>query len=41
MKKSAAQIILSSLALLNVVFVPVFDVWGGLFPDNPEYGFLM
>lgn len=39
MKKSAAQIIISSLALLNVIFVPVFDVWGGLFPDNPEYRF--
>lgn len=35
-KRSIAQIIISILALINVVFVPVFDVWGGLLPSNPE-----
>lgn len=39
MKRSVAQIAISLLALLNVIFVPIFDVWGGLFPTNPEYGF--
>lgn len=27
------------LALFNVLFVPIFDVWGGLFPDNVNYTF--
>lgn len=26
----------SILALLNVLFIPTFDVWGGLFPLHPE-----
>ena len=30
---------LSLLGLLNIVFVPVFDVWGGLFPSKPEDNF--
>lgn len=33
------KIILSILALANVIFVPVFDVWGGLFPGNPDSNF--
>ncbi len=37
MKK--APIILSVLSLLNILFVPIFDVWGGLFPSSPEYSF--
>lgn len=37
MKK--ATIILSVMSLLNVLFVPIFDVWGGLFPSSPEYSF--
>ena len=32
-------IILSALALLNVLFVPIFDVWGGLFPSDVEKDF--
>ena len=34
------KIILSVLALANVILVPVFDVWGGLFPSNPDNNFL-
>lgn len=37
MKKAA--VVLSVLSLLNVLFVPIFDVWGGLFPNSPEYSF--
>lgn len=33
------KIILSVLALANVIFVPVFDVWGGLFPGKPDDNF--
>ena len=40
MKKSVAQIVISVLALLNVLFVPIYDVWGGLFPKHPEKNFL-
>ncbi len=32
-------IIFSVSALLNVVFVPIFDVWGGLFPGDLDYNF--
>lgn len=32
-------IVFSLLALLNVIFVPIHDVWGGLFPDNVNYNF--
>ncbi len=35
----AAKIIISILALLNVIFIPIFDVWGGLFPEHPEANF--
>ncbi len=31
--------VLSIFALLNVLFVPIFDVWGGLFPSDVEYNF--
>ena len=27
-------VILSIMSLLNVIFLPVFDVWGGLFPSE-------
>lgn len=33
------QIVVSVLAILNVMFVPIFDVWGGLFPSNPDSNF--
>ena len=33
------QIVVSVLAVLNVMFVPIFDVWGGLFPSNPDSNF--
>lgn len=33
------KFILSILALLNVIFIPVFDVWGGLFPYNADDDF--
>lgn len=33
------KIILSVIALLNVLFVPIYDVWGGLFPSNPDNNF--
>lgn len=32
--KQPALIVLSVVALLNVIVVPVFDVWGGLFAKN-------
>lgn len=32
-------IILSTFALLNVMFVPIFDVWGGLFPSEVDDNF--
>lgn len=38
-KISKLQVIISILALLNVIFIPVFDVWGGLFPSSPDYNF--
>lgn len=34
-----AQLIVSVVALINVMFVPIFDVWGGLFPGKPEDNF--
>ena len=33
------QVVVSVLAVLNVMFVPIFDVWGGLFPSNPDNNF--
>ena len=41
MKKtiSKQQVVVSILALLNVMFVPLFDVWGGLFPSHPDETF--
>lgn len=41
MNKSVQPILimLSAFALLNVMFVPIFDVWGGLFPSNVDYNF--
>ena len=32
-------IVLSALALANVLFVPIFDVWGGLFPSDVDCNF--
>ena len=32
-------IVLAVLSLLNVIFIPAFDVWGGLFPSSPEINF--
>ncbi len=34
-----SYLIVSILSLLNVLFVPVFDVWGGLIPSQPEESF--
>ena len=41
MSKSTRPILimLSVFALLNVVFVPIFDVWGGLFPSDVDRTF--
>lgn len=36
---SLTLLVLSVLAMVNVVFVPLFDVWGGLFPSNPDDNF--
>lgn len=30
---------LSALALLNVAIVPIFDLWGGLWPEDPLWNF--
>ncbi len=35
----SSRIIISILALANIVCVPVFDVWGGLFPKDVEDNF--
>lgn len=32
-------IILSIVAVLNVMFIPIFDVWGGLFPSDVDRDF--
>lgn len=32
-------IIISALSLMNVIFVPVFDVWGGLLPRHVDSNF--
>ena len=34
-----AQLIVAIIALLNVMFVPIFDVWGGLFPGHVDDNF--
>lgn len=34
------KLIFSLASLINVMFVPIFDVWGGLFPGRPDYSFL-
>lgn len=41
MSKSTRPILimLSVFALLNVMFVPIFDVWGGLFPSDVDRSF--
>lgn len=41
MSKSTRPVLitLSLFALLNVMFVPIFDVWGGLFPSNVDDNF--
>lgn len=33
------QLIVSLLAVLNVMFSPIYDVWGGLFPSKPDSNF--
>ncbi len=38
-KYKSIFVILSIIALLNVIFVPMFDVWGGLIPSNPDDNF--
>lgn len=41
MNKSTRPVLitLSVFALLNVMFVPIFDVWGGLFPSDVDDNF--
>ncbi len=41
MSKSVRPVLitLSVFALLNVMFVPIFDVWGGLFPSDVDDNF--
>lgn len=39
MTKETKIRILSILCILNVIFIPTFEVWGGLFPDETEYSF--
>ncbi len=34
------KLIFSLLALANVMFVPIFEVWGGLFPQDVDDNFL-
>lgn len=38
-KKQVVCIIISVFALLNVVTMPIFEVWGGLFPSDREFWF--
>lgn len=36
---SIEQIVIAVIAMVNVVFAPIYDLWGGLFPDNPDNNF--
>lgn len=38
-KSQLVLIMLSVIALLNVIFVPIFDVWGGIFPSEVDDDF--
>lgn len=38
-RRDMKQVIVSLLALLNVMFVPLYDVWGGLFPGDVDETF--
>lgn len=37
---SVKKIIISVIAILNVLFMPIYDVWGGLFPGVPDDNFI-
>lgn len=37
--RKTKYILLSVLSLLNIMFIPVFDVWGGVFPGDIDYDF--
>lgn len=37
--RNLSQKIIALLAILNIMFVPIFDVWGGLFPYNVQDDF--
>lgn len=39
-KSYGTQVIVSIVAVLNAIFSPIYDVWGGLFPSNPDSNFL-
>ena len=38
-KEKIIMLFFSAVALLNVMFVPIFDVWGGLFPNDVKRDF--
>lgn len=38
--KNIKLIMVSVLSILNILFLPIFDVWGGFFPSNPDGNFL-
>lgn len=39
-KRRQTYIVFSVLAIVNILFMPVFEVWGGLFPSDRELYFL-
>lgn len=38
--KNIKLTIVSIFSILNILFLPIFDVWGGFFPSDPEGNFL-
>lgn len=38
--KNIKLIIISVFSLLNILFLPIFDVWGGFYPSDPDGDFL-
>lgn len=37
--RNLKYIVLSALSIFNIIFIPSFDVWGGLFPSHPDANF--
>lgn len=37
--RNLKYIVVSALSIFNIIFIPSFDVWGGLFPSHPDANF--